>query len=57
MIHKTVEDYFEALRSAGFTDLPIIRELGVTSEMRAIDPPFFAPLMDIPLHMAFCLIR
>ena len=52
MVHKTLEDYFEALRLAGFSALPTVVELGVDREMAAIDPDFFEPLLDFPLHLA-----
>jgi SAM-dependent methyltransferase len=52
LVHKTLEDYFSALRSAGFTRLPIVRELHVTPEILAVDPPFFGPLVGAPLHLA-----
>jgi SAM-dependent methyltransferase len=57
VIHKTFEDYFDALRAAGFTNLPILRELTVTDDIAAIDPPFFTPLLGAPLHVAFSLRR
>jgi SAM-dependent methyltransferase len=53
--HKTIEDYFEALAAAGFTRMPIVRELRVTPEILAADPPFFGPLLDVPLHMAIAV--
>ena len=52
MTHKTFQDYFEALRGAGFAALPELRELGVTAEHRRRDPDFFGPVDDIPLHLA-----
>ena len=52
-VHKTLEDYFGCLRSAGFTSLPEIKELHVTDEHIALDPGFFKPLQDQPLHLAF----
>jgi SAM-dependent methyltransferase len=57
LVHKTVEDYFTALRSAGFSTLPVLRELRVTPSILQIDPVFFAPLLGTPLHMAFALER
>lgn len=54
-VHKTLEDYFRCLRLAGFSKFPEIKELHVTDEMRVIDPPFFEPLIDQPLHLAFKL--
>jgi hypothetical protein len=52
MVHKTLEDYFEALRLAGFSTMPTVVELGVTREMLAVDEGFFEPLLDFPLHLA-----
>lgn len=52
-VHKTVEDYFLALRRSGFDKLPDIKELHVTESILEVDPDFFAPLMDQPLHLAF----
>jgi SAM-dependent methyltransferase len=52
-IHKTVEDYFSCLRLAGFNTLPEVYELHITEEHIALDPAFFTPLRDLPLHMAF----
>ncbi len=57
LVHKTIADYFEALREAGFDRLPIVQELSVTPDIAAIDPGFFSPLLDVPLHMAFSLSR
>ncbi|RCJ38399.1 methyltransferase type 11 [Nostoc minutum NIES-26] len=52
LIHKTLEDYFNALNIAGFNTLPILKELHVTPEHVAIDEAFFSPLLDTPLHLA-----
>jgi SAM-dependent methyltransferase len=52
LVHKTLEDYFVALRAAGFSRLPTVRELRVTPEILAIDPDFFRPLVGAPLHLA-----
>lgn len=52
-IHKTVEDYFTALRNAGFTNMPEVYELHINEEHVALDPEFFSPLIDLPLHIAF----
>ena len=51
MHHKLLKDYFDALRSAGFSQMPEVEELGVTQEILKIDPKFFGPLFDIPLHL------
>lgn len=52
-VHKTLQDYFDCLRAAGFRVLPDVEELRVTDEHLAIDPKFFASLRDLPLHLAF----
>jgi len=57
LVHKTLEDYFDALRLAGFDAMPELIELRVTEDMVAIDPPFFSPLLDMPLHIAVKVVR
>lgn len=57
LVHKTFEDYFAALGAAGFRALPVLIELGVTPEIEAIDPAFFGPLADVPLHAALAIDR
>lgn len=57
MVHKTFTDYFEALRAAGFTSLPQVRELCVLPEHLTLDPEFFGPVADLPLHVAFRVAR
>jgi SAM-dependent methyltransferase len=57
IVHKTFEDYFVALGAAGFQSLPLVRELHVTGEVLAIDPDFFRPLLELPLHLVFSLTR
>lgn len=52
-VHKTFEDYFSALRYAGFTTMPEVHELHINAEHVALDPEFFTPLIDLPLHVAF----
>ncbi|KAI9133155.1 class I SAM-dependent methyltransferase [Acaryochloris sp. CCMEE 5410] len=52
LIHKTLQDFFEALQMAGFTSMPTVRELRVLPEHVELDPDFFGPLVDYPLHMA-----
>jgi SAM-dependent methyltransferase len=51
MVHKTLEDLFGALRDAGFTALPRLKEMSVLPEHLELDRPFFAPVADLPLHM------
>jgi SAM-dependent methyltransferase len=57
LVHKTLEDYFGAMRAAGFTTMPTVRELRVTDEILQIDPEFFSPLLNIPLHLAVAIER
>lgn len=52
-VHKTLTDYFRCLRDAGFTAMPEVEELCVVQEMVTLDPAFFGPLVDQPLHLAF----
>lgn len=54
-VHKTFDDYFGALREAGFRTLPEVKELHATEEHLAFDPEFFEPLREQPLHVAFKL--
>jgi toxoflavin synthase len=56
-VHKTLEDYFVALSRAGFVHMPLVRELHVTPEILSMDEEFFAPLQDVPLHLAIALVR
>jgi len=57
-VHKTFEDYVDALRASGFDrGLPLVRELGVRPEHLADDPGFFGPVADLPLHLAFVVER
>ena len=53
LIHKTFQDYFETLGSAGFSTLPVIKELHVMPEHLQLDAEFFSPIVDLPLHVAF----
>ncbi len=57
MVHKTVEDYFAGLAAAGFDRLPRLKELRVTQEILRVDPRFFGPLGDTPLHLAMAIER
>ncbi|MCR9246349.1 MAG: class I SAM-dependent methyltransferase [bacterium] len=54
-VHKTFEDYMSALADAGFDRMPLIAELHVTEEHLELDPEWFGPLRDKPLHLAFQL--
>lgn len=57
LIHKTLQDYFEALQSVGFSKMPTLQELRVLPEHVALDEPFFKPLVDFPLHLAIEVCR
>jgi len=57
MVHKTISDYVDGLRDSGFTAMPEIRELAVKPEHLELDAPFFSPVADLPLHMAFRVAR
>lgn len=52
LIHKTLQDFFAALQTAGFSTMPTVQELRVLPEHVELDPEFFGPLVDYPLHMA-----
>jgi len=54
-VHKTLADYFGALARAGWSAMPEVEELGVTTSLLAEDPPFFGPLAGLPLHLLFAL--
>lgn len=54
-VHKTFTTYFQALNTAGFQRMPHVEELHITAEHVALDPDFFLPLVDLPLHVAFSL--
>ena len=51
-VHKTIEDYFFCLKDAGFRLMPEVHELKITREHLELDPDFFGPLEDLPLHLA-----
>ncbi len=52
-VHKTFEDYFAGLKNAGFTSFPEVHELKINDSHVELDPGFFTPLIDLPLHVAF----
>lgn len=56
-IHKTFADYIAALERSGWTQLPLVQELGVRPEHLELDPAFFTPLAGCPLHLLFQLRR
>ncbi len=53
LVHKTFQDYFETLRNAGFSSLPVVKELHVMPEHLLLDNEFFSPIVNLPLHVAF----
>ena len=57
LVHKPLEAYFKALASAGFKTMPLVKELRVTPEHLQVDPDFFGPLSDYPLHLAIQVSR
>lgn len=57
LVHKPLETYFDSLGAAGFATMPIVRELRVTPEHIQLDPKFFQPLADYPLHLAIQVSR
>lgn len=52
-VHKTLESYFSGLKSAGFNIMPEVTELTVTSDIAELEPEFFSPLLNQPLHLLF----
>jgi SAM-dependent methyltransferase len=52
VVHKPLQRYFEALGAAGFDRLPTVRELSVQPSHLEAHPALFAPLADVPLHLA-----
>lgn len=56
-IHKTIEDYFLCLKKAGFKNMPELHELRINKTHIELDEPFFKPLEELPLDMAFKLQR
>jgi len=56
-VHKTFDDYFHGLRLAGFSAMPEVYELKISQEHVDLDPDFFGPLLDLPLHVAFKIKR
>ena len=57
MHHKLLSDYFDALSAAGFNQIPVIKELGVTEALLTENYEFFSPLSDVPLHMLFSITK
>lgn len=56
-VHKTFSNYFDALKQAGFSSMPELKELTVTPELVATDEAFFSPLLNEPLHVLFKVSR
>lgn len=57
LVHKTLEDYFEAMHQAGFSKMPMLQEFRVQPEHVELDEAFFKPLVDYPLHLAIQISR
>ena len=53
-VHKTLNDYVQAIHEAGF-QIEDIREVGVTEEHLETNPDFFKTVQDRPLHLIFKL--
>ena len=51
-VHKLLGDYFAGLKSAGFDSMPDVHELRIEQRHVELDATFFAPLVDLPLHLA-----
>ena len=51
-VHKLLGDYFAGLKSAGFDSMPDVHELRIEQRHVELDAAFFAPLIDLPLHLA-----
>jgi SAM-dependent methyltransferase len=52
-VHKPMDEYFQALKHAGFEEAPKVTELSVLPEHLELDPGFFGPLRGYPLHISF----
>ena len=52
-VHKSFQNYFDSLKLAGFESLPNLTELTVTPSLVEVDPGFFGPLLNVPLHLLF----
>ncbi len=55
MVHKLLEDYVDSMYTAGFSKMPLIKELGVTKDHLEYQYDFFSPIEEIPLHLAFMI--
>lgn len=56
-VHKTLGDYMAGLGEAGFRRMPLLAELHATEQHLALDPEWFGPLREKPLHLAFQLTK
>jgi len=52
-VHKPMNEYFRAIKDAGFDEAPVVNELCVLPEHLELDPEFFGPLEGYPLHASF----
>ena len=55
MVHKLFEDYFASLKMVGFSMIPDLKELKVEQKHIELNPKFFMPLIDTPLHLLFSI--
>ena len=56
-VHKKFSDYFECLKTSGFSHIPEVEELTVTPELVETDRKFFSPLLNKPLHVLFNVVK
>ena len=56
-VHKTFSDYFNVLNKSPYRSIPELHELHITEKHIALDPEFFTPLADLPLHVLFKLSK
>lgn len=56
-VHKSVADVLDCVGEAGFPTLPEVAEFGVTEQHLDLDPLFYLPLRDLPLHLALRTVR
>lgn len=57
MSHRTVADYLTSIKDAEFDSLPDLEELTATDELVKLDPVFFGPVHNKPLHMLFSITK
>ncbi len=57
MNHKLFEDYFGSLKTSGFTKIPEVKELTVLDKHIKENKEFFQKYSDLPLHVAFKIMK